>query len=42
MIEFTEEDDAAVKWCEDKYPELAAEYKKQNNPQGKKGLLLQI
>ena len=28
MIEFTEEDDAAVKWCEDKYPELAAEYKK--------------
>ena len=28
MIEFTEEDDAAVKWCEDKYPELSAEYKK--------------
>ena len=28
MIEFTEEDDAAVKWCEDKYPELATEYKK--------------
>ena len=28
MIEFTEEDDAAVKWCEDKYPELAEEYKK--------------
>ena len=28
MIEFSKEDDAAVKWCEDKYPELAAEYKK--------------
>ena len=28
MINFTEEDDAAVKWCEEKYPELTAEYKK--------------
>ena len=28
MIDFTKEDDAAVKWCEEKYPELAAEYKK--------------
>ena len=28
MIDFTPEDDAAVKWCEEKYPELTAEYKK--------------
>ena len=28
MINFTEEDDTAVKWCEEKYPELTAEYKK--------------
>jgi|TARA_R100000030_G_C3225596_1_gene117022 hypothetical protein len=28
MIDFTKEDDEAVKWCEEKYPELAAEYKK--------------
>ena len=28
MIEFTPEDDAAVKWCEEKYPELTQEYKK--------------
>jgi len=28
MIEFNEEDDKAVKWCEEKYPELTAEYKK--------------
>jgi hypothetical protein len=28
MINFSEEDDAAVKWCEEKYPELTAEYKK--------------
>lgn len=28
MIKFTPEDDAAVKWCEEKYPELTAEYKK--------------
>ena len=28
MINFTPEDDAAVKWCEEKYPELTAEYKK--------------
>ena len=28
MIEFTPEDDAAVKWCEEKYPELTKEYKK--------------
>ncbi|MEK9741368.1 MAG: hypothetical protein VW262_09300 [Flavobacteriaceae bacterium] len=28
MIDFTEEDDAAVKWCEEKYPELTQEYKK--------------
>ena len=28
MIEFTLEDDAAVKWCEEKYPELTKEYKK--------------
>ena len=28
MINFTEEDDAAVKWCEEKYPDLTAEYKK--------------
>lgn len=27
MINFSEEDDAAVKWCEEKYPELTAEYK---------------
>ena len=25
---FSEEDDAAVKWCEDNYSELTAEYKK--------------
>ena len=28
MINFTKEDDAAVKWCEEKYPELTEEYKK--------------
>ena len=28
MIEFNKEDDAAVKWCEEKYPELTIEYKK--------------
>ena len=28
MINFSEEDDAAVKWCEEKYPELTQEYKK--------------
>lgn len=28
MINYSEEDDAAVKWCEEKYPELTAEYKK--------------
>ena len=28
MIEFTPEDDAAVKWCEEKYPDLTKEYKK--------------
>ena len=28
MIEFSKEDDAAVKWCEEKYPELTQEYKK--------------
>lgn len=28
MINFSEEDDNAVKWCEEKYPELTAEYKK--------------
>ena len=28
MINFSEEDDAAVKWCEEKYPEIAQEYKK--------------
>ena len=28
MIDFTKEDDAAVKWCEEKYPELTQEYKK--------------
>ena len=28
MIDFTPEDDAAVKWCEEKYPELTQEYKK--------------
>ena len=27
MINFTPEDDAAVKWCEENYPELTAEYK---------------
>ena len=27
MIEFSKEDDAAVKWCEEKYPELTQEYK---------------
>jgi hypothetical protein len=25
---FTEEDNTAVKWCEDKYPELTGEFKK--------------
>ena len=28
MINFSEKDDAAVKWCEEKYPELTQEYKK--------------
>ena len=28
MIEFSKEDNAAVKWCEDNYPELTTEYKK--------------
>ena len=28
MINFSEEDDIAVKWCEEKYPEIAEEYKK--------------
>ena len=28
MINFSEEDDIAVKWCEDNYPELTKEYKK--------------
>ena len=28
MINFSKEDDAAVKWCEEKYPELTTEYKK--------------
>ena len=27
-IEFTKEDNEAVKWCEDNYPEMTAEYKK--------------
>jgi hypothetical protein len=27
MIDFTPEDDASVKWCEEKYPEIATEYK---------------
>ncbi len=27
-INFTEEDNNAVKWCEDKYPDMTAEYKK--------------
>ena len=27
-VNFTPEDDAAVKWCEEKYPELTTEYKK--------------
>ena len=27
MINFSEEDDAAVKWCEERYPELTSEYK---------------
>lgn len=28
MIDFTEEDNASVKWCEENYPELTNEYKK--------------
>ena len=28
MMNFTPDDDAAVKWCEEKYPELTQEYKK--------------
>ena len=28
MIDFTKEDNDAVEWCEDKYPELTQEYKK--------------
>jgi len=28
MIEFTPEDDTAVKWCEEKYPEITVEYKR--------------
>ena len=28
MIDYTPEDDASVKWCEEKYPEIATEYKK--------------
>ena len=28
MMNFTPEDDAAVKWCEEKYPEITQEYKK--------------
>ena len=27
-FKFSEEDDAAVKWCEDNYPEMTQEYKK--------------
>ena len=27
-MEFSKEDDAAVKWCEDNYPEMTTEYKK--------------
>ena len=27
-LKFTEEDNKTVKWCEDNYPELTAEYKK--------------
>ena len=27
-LKFTEEDNKAVKWCEDNYPEMTAEYKK--------------
>ena len=27
-LNFTEEDNKAVKWCEDNYPELTSEYKK--------------
>ncbi len=27
-FKFTEEDEAAVKWCEEKYPELSGEFKK--------------
>jgi hypothetical protein len=27
-LNFSEEDNQAVKWCEDKYPELTTEYKK--------------
>ena len=27
-MEFTKEDNEAVKWCEDNYPEMTAEYKK--------------
>ena len=27
-MEFTEEDNKAVKWCEDNYPEMTQEYKK--------------
>ena len=27
-MNFTPEDDAAVKWCEEKYPEITQEYKK--------------
>ena len=28
MMNFTPEDEAAVKWCEEKDPELTREYKK--------------
>ena len=28
MMDFTKEDDEAVKWCEENYPELTQEYKK--------------
>ena len=27
-LKFTEEDNKAVKWCEDNYPDMTAEYKK--------------
>ena len=27
-MEFTKEDDKAVKWCEDNYPDMTKEYKK--------------